>query len=277
MLKSLLRFSQILLGLFLVLSFFVQDSSALDTSKIFAASHFSAPFGYDHYGRNILLFSLSGLRQSMLIAVLAVLLGASLGTLVSVLSTRYYRGILDQSLSRINNLIFAFPALITALLLTSFAQSAGLDWLNALRSTGMLAMIAIALFNVPVFAQITRARAAWLWQRPFVQVAHFAGHSHLYCAFRHVLPNILAPVLVHCATQVAMALIAEASLSFLGLGVTPPLASLGRQIAEARTYIAVAPQLVLIPALLLVFATLVLVLSADRMAQNLDDKTERLL
>ena len=254
-----------------ILSLLSNPFTTQNTSRMLLSPTLNAPFGTDTLGRNALLLALAGLKQSFLIAVLAVLIGASFGTLVGIIAGRLFHKPADIVLGHLQDVIFAFPALISAMLLTALTDSSNINWLKDLRQSGMIAMFAIALFNIPVFARILRARAALLWQMPYVAAARLNKQSDTLIALRHIFPNLMAPLLVHSATQLAMALIAEAGLSFIGLGVQPPLASLGRQLAASQSFITIAPNLLLAPALILITLTALLVFIGDQLSKYMDE------
>jgi peptide/nickel transport system permease protein len=201
--------------------------------------------GTDHFGRDILSMIMSGGLITLGVAFSAVMIGIVIGTPVGIMAAARYQGRLDDAVMRTNDLIFAFPALVTAVLIT------------ARFGPGMInAVIAIGIFNIPVFARISRAAALPIWQRDFILVARLAGKSATKIGAGHVLGNILPILLVQATIQFSLAILAEAGLSYIGLGVQPPQASWGRMLADSQTLVELAPHTVLVPGMTILLAVL---------------------
>jgi peptide/nickel transport system permease protein len=165
---------------------------------------------------------------------------------------------------RFSDLLYGFPAVLTAILITSVL---GPSMINA--------MLAIGIFYIPIFARLTRAVAMSVWEREFIVAARAGGVNELVIAFRHVLPNILSPLLIQGTVQFAVAVLAEAGLSYLGLGTQPPHASWGRMLNEAQTYMSSAPWLAVFPGLAIAWAVLGFNLLGDGLRDTLDPKMVR--
>lgn len=218
--------------------------------------------GTDSLGRDIASLLIAGARTSLLVGVAAVGLGALIGTAVGLLGAAQ-RGWLDALLMRSADFSFAFPALLTALMLA------------ALAGPGIVtAVAAIAVFNAAVFARISRSAAGAVWSRDFVLAARACGRSRRQITFDHVLPNIAAPLIVQVTIQFAVAILAEAALSYLGLGVRPPQPSWGRMLNEAQEMMYQAPQLALYPGLAIALAVLGLNLMGDGLRDLLDPRLD---
>ncbi|WP_457337363.1 ABC transporter permease [Rhizobacter sp. P5_C2] len=216
--------------------------------------------GTDSLGRDIASLLIVGARTSLLVGVAAVGLGALSGTAIGVLGAAR-RGWLDALLMRIADFSFAFPALLTALMLA------------ALAGPGVgTAVAAIAVFNMAVFARISRSAAGAVWSRDFVLAARACGRSRWQITLDHVLPNIAAPLIVQVTIQFAVAILAEAALSYLGLGVRPPQPSWGRMLNEAQEMMFQAPQLALYPGIAIALAVLGLNLMGDGLRDLLDPR-----
>lgn len=218
-----------------------------------SASHW---FGTDALGRDVFSQIMIGARTSLWVAFAALGIGMSIGVplgLASVASSRW----VDTFLMRSSDLVFAFPSLILAILLTAILGS-GLS--NAI--------IAIGIFNIPVFARLTRGSALPLWRSDFVNYARIAGKSSARIAFEHILPNIANVMLVHATIQFSLGILAEAGLSYVGLGAQPPLPSWGRMLAESQTLVATAPWLALFPGL----AIFLTVLAANMVGRALQHR-----
>jgi peptide/nickel transport system permease protein len=164
-------------------------------------------------------------------------------------------------LSRTSDLIFAFPAVLIAILITS-----------VLGASAQNAILAIAIFNIPVFARVTRGAALSMWSRDFVRAATAMGQGPLGITVRHVLPNIASVLIVQATIQFAVAILAEAGLSYLGLGAQPPVPSWGRMLRDAQTYIFQAPELAVWPGLAIALAVLGLNMLGDGLRDLLDPR-----
>lgn len=219
--------------------------------------------GTDSLGRDIASLLIVGARTSLLVGVAAVGLGALLGTAIGVLGAAR-RGWLDALLMRVADFGFAFPALLSALMLAALAGPGAAT-----------AVAAIAVFNTAVFARISRSAAGAVWSRDFVLAARACGRGRWQVTVDHVLPNIAAPLIVQATIQFAVAILAEAALSYLGLGVRPPQPSWGRMLNEAQEMMFQAPQLALYPGVAIALAVLGLNLVGDGLRDLLDPRLVR--
>lgn len=221
------------------------------------------PLGTDQYGRDILSRVMVGSVNSIIVGLVTVAIGLSVGVLLGLIAA-YYGRLVDESIMRFSDLLFGFPAVLTAILITSVL---GPSMVNA--------MLAIGIFYIPVFARLTRAVAMVVWQQEYVAAARASGVSEPQIAWRHVLPNILSPLLIQGTIQFAVAILAEAGLSYLGLGTQPPHASWGRMLNEAQTYMASAPWLAIFPGAAIAWAVLGFNLLGDGLRDTLDPKMVR--
>jgi peptide/nickel transport system permease protein len=220
-------------------------------------------FGTDSLGRDIASQLLVGARNSIAVGVIAVAIGLGFGVSVGLLAAAR-RGWLDEVLMRAADLGFAFPALLTAIMLT------------AIYGPGLLtSIVAIGLFNIPVFARLARASARAVWARDYVLAARAAGKGAWRITLDHVLPNIAHVLIVQATIQFALAILAEAALSYLGLGTQPPQPSWGRMLAEAQTLLFQAPLLALWPGAAIALSVLGLNLLGDGLRDLLDPKLAR--
>lgn len=222
-----------------------------------SASHW---LGTDSYGRDVASMLLVGARASLLVGVVAVGIGLLLGTVLGLLAAAR-RGWVEEAVMRLADFTFAFPALLLAIMLT------------AVFGPGMVnAMIAIGIFYVPTFARVTRAAAATVWSRDYVLAARACGKGAWRITLDHVLPNIAPQLIVQATVQFALAILAEAALSYLGLGTQPPQPSWGRMLAEAQTLMFQAPLLAVWPGVAIALAVLGLNLLGDGLRDLLDPK-----
>ena len=219
--------------------------------------------GADHFGRDVLSMIMVGARNSLAVALVAVGLGAGIGVPAGLLAAAR-GGALDEAVMRANDVVFAFPALLMAVMITAILGPGALN-----------AIIAIGVFNIPVFARVTRGAALSLWSREYVLAARTAGKSSLLISIQHVLPNLLGLLVVQAAIQFALAVVAEAGLSYVGLGVQPPMPSWGRMLSEAQTMIDFAPWLAIFPGLAIALVVLGLGLLGDGLRDLLDPRLRR--
>jgi len=218
------------------------------------------PFGTDHMGRDIFSMIMIGARNSIAVAIVAVGIGMGVGVPLGTWAAAR-GGWADEVLMRANDVVFAFPALLSAVMITAIFGPGAVN-----------AIIAIGIFNVPVFARVARAGALALWPREFILAARASGKGKVLITLEHILPNIAGLLLVQGTIQFALAILAEAGLSYLGLGAQPPMPSWGRMLFDAQTRIAVAPHLALFPGLAIVVTVLGLNLLGDGLRDVLDPR-----
>lgn len=216
--------------------------------------------GTDHFGRDLTSMLMVGAWNSLSIGVLAVAVGASLGTLLGV-SAAARGGLLEGAIMRLCDILFAFPAVLSAIVL------------GALMGPGAFtAVIAIGVFMIPVFARVTRGAAAQVWARDYVLAARAAGKGQARITLEHVLPNIASQIIVQATIQLGLAILTEAGLSFLGLGIAPPAPSWGRMLADAQTYLSAAPHLALVPGIAIALSVLGFNLLGDGLRDLIDPR-----
>jgi peptide/nickel transport system permease protein len=219
--------------------------------------------GTDPFGRDVLSMLMAGAQGSLSVALIAVLVGAGVGVPLGTFAAAR-GGITDDIVMRACDLAFAFPALLTAVMITALAGPGATN-----------AMLAIGIFNIPVFARVARGAALVIWQREFVLAARTSGRGAIAITWIHVLPNIAAVLMVQATIQFALAIVADAGLAYVGLGTQPPQPSWGRMLNEAQTYIWRAPLLAVFPGLAITFAVLGLNLLGDGLQDLLDPKLRR--
>lgn len=220
-------------------------------------------FGTDQMGRDVLSMILGGARNSIAVALVAAGIGLGAGVPLGLFAAAE-GGLVDEIVMRSNDLIFAFPALLLAILITAIAGPGAIN-----------AIVAIGIFNIPVFARLARGGALALWPRDFVRAARVAGKGRLRISLEHILPNIAGVLIVQGTIQFALGVLAEAGLSYVGLGAQPPAPSWGRMLAESQTYFALAPWLAVAPGLAIVTTVLGLNLLGDGLRDLLDPRTRR--
>ncbi|MFN4099728.1 MAG: ABC transporter permease [Pararhodobacter sp.] len=217
--------------------------------------------GTDQLGRDILSMIMLGARTSIAVALLAVGIGMGLGVPLGLLAAARRGSLLDELIMRGNDLIFAFPSLVIAILITAVFGASAVN-----------AIIAIGIFNVPVFARLTRGAALSFWQRDFILAARVSGKSATRISVEHILPNMANLMIVQGTIQFSLGILAEAALSYIGLGAQPPTASWGRMLADAQTLASIAPHVALVPGMAIVLTVLGLNLMGDGLRDLLDPK-----
>ena len=219
--------------------------------------------GTDPFGRDVASLLLVGARNSIIVGVIAVGIGMGVGvTLGLVASVR--RGWTEEVIMRLSDFTFAFPAILSAIMMTA-VFGAGI----------VVSIIAIGVFYIPTFARITRASANATASREFILAARACGKGPWRITWEHVLPNILSILIVQATIQFAIAILAEAALSYLGIGTQPPQPSWGRMLSEAQTLLFQAPRLAVYPGVAIALAVLGLNLLGDGLRDLLDPRLAR--
>jgi peptide/nickel transport system permease protein len=257
----------LLLGLFVLCALFApwlapQDPAQLDlTGRLLAPSH-SHWFGTDELGRDILSRTLYGARISLTVAVSVVSISLSIG-LVAGLASGFYGGWTDTVLNiYVTNAFLALPGILLAIAFVAFLGPGLFNLILALSISGWVG-----------YARLVRAQVMAVKEREFVEAARALGASNLRLVFRHILPNIVQPLIVQAAIGMAGAVLAEATLSFLGLGIPPPAPSWGTMLNDARAHLFDSPHLVVFPAIAVMLAVLSFNFIGDALRDLLDPRT----
>ena len=237
------------------------DVTTVDIARQLRPPGRDAWLGTDQLGRDLLSMVMVGARTSLAVAVVAVAIGMGLGVPLGLAAAAAHGGWLDEAISRLSDLVFAFPALVIAILITAVFGASAVN-----------AIIAIGIFNIPVFARLTRGAALALWQRDFVLAARVAGKGRVRISVEHVLPNVSNLLIVQGTIQFSLGILAEAGLSYVGLGAQPPVPSWGRMLAESQTLATIAPHVAIVPGLAIVTAVLGLNLLGDGLRDRLDPR-----
>lgn len=217
-------------------------------------------FGTDHFGRDIFSMIMVGARNSIAVALVAVIVGVGVGVPIGCWAAAR-RGLLDEALMRGNDVIFAFPALLSAVMITAIFGPGAIN-----------AIIAIGIFNIPVFARLARGAALALWPRDFIMAARAAGKGPLRITVEHIVPNMTNLLIVQGTIAFALGILQEAALAYVGLGTQPPFPSWGKMLNEAQTMMSFAPHMAIFPGLAIVITVLGLNLLGDGLRDVLDPR-----
>ena len=220
--------------------------------------------GTDHFGRDILSMIMVGARTSIAVAFVAVTVAMVVGVPIGLWAAAKRGTPLDDVLMRTNDLVFAFPALLIAILITAVFGPGAIN-----------AIIAVGIYNMPVFARLARAGALSLWNREFIMAARVAGKGAARISFEHILPNIGNTLVVQATIQFALGILAEAALAYVGLGVQPPTPSWGKMLADSQTMISLAPHVALVPGITIVLMVLGVNLLGDGLRDLFDPRLRR--
>lgn len=251
-----------LIGLIAFLALLSLAWTPYDPYRLAIAQRLQGPslthlLGTDALGRDMASLLMVGGRNALLVSAAAVAASLALGGAFGLAAGLKPHGLVDRLSARISHLLFAFPvvllALMTAIELGAGAASAGL---------------AIAIFTMPVFLRLTRDSAAQLAAREFALAARALGVPPARIALRHILPNLAPRLAVQASTQLALALLSEAGLSYLGLGTPPPHPSWGRMLNEAQTYLGTKPLLAILPGLAIALTVLGFNLIGEGLAER---------
>ncbi|MBY4797685.1 ABC transporter permease [Collinsella sp. AGMB00827] len=240
------------------------DPNQVDMSKTFLApGTVGHPLGTDAYGRDLLSRIIFGARISIFVAVGGTVLGAVVGVLLG-LAAGFFGGILDTLIMRVMDGMMAFPFILLALILMTIL---GQGTVNVI--------IAIGVANVPYFARVVRGQVRIVKNEEYCSAERVLGASPARILFAHILPNAISPIIVYFTLNVAGAIISEAALSFLGMGIQPPTASWGNILAGGRTSLRTSPHIATVSGLVILVTVLGCNLLGDGIRDVFDPKQKR--
>lgn len=260
-------FGLAVVGLFLVLAVVGRWVTPYDPNAGILADTLAPPsaahlFGTDELGRDIFSRVIEGSRIAVVVALLSVAMALTLGVIIGVVAG-YFGGLIDTVLIRSQDILFAFPTLLLAIIIV------------AVLGPGLFnAVLAIAIVYTPRFARVSRATALSVRTSEFLDAARLAGVQPMTILIRHMLPNVLPSAIVLAALSMSTAQLAYASLSFLGLGVSPPQADWGSMLSKARDFVTFAPWLVIWPTIALVLLMLAFNVLGDAIRDVLDPRSQ---
>jgi peptide/nickel transport system permease protein len=268
--RRLMRNPMAMVGLVIVLAFIFAGLTAdwiapYDYDKADFTMARQAPssthwFGNDEIGRDLFSRLLHGARISLGIGLISVGIGVSVGAVMGILSG-YFGGIVDLIIMRIVDIMLAFPSILLAIMMVAFL---GPSLQNA--------MIAIGILSIPVYARLVRSSTLSYKEEIFIEASRALGSNDFLILLRHIVPNVVAPIVVQSTLQVAASIQAAAALGFLGLGAPPDVPEWGNMLQKGRTYIFSAPHIVVFPGLATMFVVLGFSLLGDGLRDALDPR-----
>jgi peptide/nickel transport system permease protein len=236
------------------------DPNAIDMANRFASPSLVHPFGTDDFGRDILSRVMVGARVSLMVGIIAISISATVGSFLGILAG-YAGRMVDEVIMRAMDILFAFPAILLAIAIMA-ALGRGIG--NA--------MIAIGIVYIPIFSRIARGSVLSVREEEFIEAARAIGSTDGRIMYRHIFPNILSPLIVEVTLSLSFAILAEAALSFFGLGTQPPDPSWGRMLSEGRAYFQQSAWLAIFPGLAIMLTVLGFNLLGDGLRDALDPR-----
>jgi peptide/nickel transport system permease protein len=234
-----------------------------DYNNTFQAPSLVHLFGTDNYGRDILSRVIYGSRASLQIGFISLMVGAFVGCILGALAG-FVGGVVDTVIMRFTDILMSIPRIVLAI---SIATTLGTGLTNA--------VLAVAISSIPNFARIVRASTLTVKDQEFIEAERCIGAKTPRIILHHIFPNVMAPIIVQATLGVGIAIILAASLSFLGLGVQPPMAEWGSMLSEARTYMRDYPYMVAFPGLAIMATVMALNLFGDGLRDSLDPKLKK--
>jgi peptide/nickel transport system permease protein len=242
------------------------DPLAVDYGAMLAAPSREHWLGTDSFGRDVLSRIIHGARTALAVGFLASFVGSSVGGVIGVVSA-YFGGKIDLAVQGVMDVLLSFPIIVLAITVVAILGK------NVLFGLDVNLIIAIGITMVPRVERVVRASALAVRELPYIDAARAAGFSHLRIIFRHIVPNVTAPYLIMLTAFVAQAILAEASLSFLGLGVTEPTPSWGLMLSGAAAdFYQQAPWMIVFPGIAISLAVFAFNLFGDSLRDWLDPK-----
>lgn len=220
-------------------------------------------FGTDNFGRDIFTRILYGMPLTLKVGFFSVTLGGVIGVVLGIVSG-YYGGIVDTLIMRVMDVLLAFPGILLALAIVS-----------VLGGSLTNVIIAVSIFSVPAFARIVRGSTLSVRKLEYIDAVRALGASNIRIIFKHILPNVMSPIIVQVTLRIATAILTASGLSFLGLGAQPPDPEWGAMLNDGRTYMKTAPHIIMFPGIMIVIVVLAFNIFGDGLRDALDPKMKR--
>ncbi len=242
------------------------DPLAVDYGSMLAAPSLAHPLGTDAFGRDVFSRVIYGARTALMVGFFSSFIGSTIGAVIGVVSA-YFGGRIDMAIQRVMDVLLSFPIIVLALAVVAVLGKFPLWGLD------LNLVIAIAIPIVPKVARVVRSSALAIREMPYIDAARAAGYSHLRIIFRHIIPNVVAPFLIMLTAFIAQAILLEASLSFLGLGVTEPTPAWGLMLSgSSEEFYREAPWMIIFPGVAISLAVFAFNLFGDSLRDWLDPK-----
>lgn len=220
-------------------------------------------FGTDNFGRDIFSRIVNGTKLTLTVGFLSVFIGGTIGVILGIVAG-YYGGAIDTITMRLMDILLAFPGILLALAIVS-----------VLGGSLVNVIIAVGIFSVPAFARIVRGSTLQVKKLEYIDAVRALGASDIRIIFKHILPNILSPIIVQATMRIATAILTASGLAFLGLGAQPPTPEWGAMLSDGRTYMHNAGHMVLIPGMMIVVVVLAFNIFGDGLRDALDPKMKQ--
>ena len=254
--------------LFIVVSIVGPFLTTKDPTEVMMLNKLQPPsaefwFGTDNFGRDIFTRIIHGMGLTLKVGFLSVAIGGSIGVVFGIVSG-YYGGKIDTIIMRVMDVLLAFPGILLALAIVS-----------VLGGSLQNVIIAVAIFSVPAFARIVRSSTLSVRQLEYIDAVRALGASDFRIIFKHILPNVVSPIIVQATLRIATAVLTASGLSFLGLGAQPPEPEWGAMLNDGRTYMKTAPHLMLFPGMMIAIVVLAFNIFGDGLRDALDPKMKK--
>ena len=254
--------------LFIVVSIVGPFFTTKDPTEVMMMNKLQPPsaefwFGTDNFGRDIFTRIIHGMSLTLKVGFLSVAIGGSIGVVFGIVSG-YYGGKIDTIIMRVMDVLLAFPGILLALAIVS-----------VLGGSLQNVIIAVAIFSIPAFARIVRSSTLSVRQLEYIDAVRALGATDFRIIFKHILPNVVSPIIVQATLRIATAVLTASGLSFLGLGAQPPEPEWGAMLNDGRTYMKTAPHLMLFPGMMIAIVVLAFNIFGDGLRDALDPKMKK--
>lgn len=254
--------------LFIVVSIVGPWFTTYDPNQVAVLNKLQPPnaenwFGTDNFGRDIFTRIIHGMSLTLKVGFLSVGMGGSVGVVLGIFAG-YYGGKVDTIIMRVMDVLLAFPGILLALAIVS-----------VLGGSLTNVIIAVSVFSIPAFARIVRGSTLTVRNLEYIDAVRALGATDFRIIFKHILPNVMSPIIVQATLRIATAVLTASGLSFLGLGAQPPAPEWGAMLNDGRAYMSTAPHIILFPGIMIVLVVLAFNIFGDGLRDALDPKMNR--